>query len=75
MVPGLPRPSMTWKYTATLHGLAVQGGGIDDASHVLHRHVVEHRDPAGAGVDRDMDGVGAVAVGAFGVVENGFDGR
>ena len=46
-------------------GLAVQGQRIDDAADILDGHVVDQRDMAGAGIDRDMGGVGAVGIGAL----------
>jgi hypothetical protein len=53
----------------TLHDgadrLPVQGERVDDAADVLDRHVVDELDMAGLGVDRDMRGMGAVAVGAL----------
>ena len=45
-------------------GLAVQGQRIDDAADIFDGHVIDQRDMAGAGIDRDMGGVGAVGISA-----------
>src|SRR5262249_30576869 len=45
---------------------------VDDAAHVLDRDIVDELDMAGLGVDRDVGGVGAVAVGALVALVGGF---
>ena len=48
-------------------GLSVHDCRIDGPADVFHRDIVQDFDVAGPGVDRDMGGMGAVAISAFGV--------